>query len=89
MTSTNRNWSLACFAVLLGLLRGVWPVELCAQQAEFVSQHCVDCHNSVTQEAGLDLETLPRDLANAEHFRRWIKVFDRVSSGEMPPKDAP
>jgi len=89
MTSTNRNWSLACFAVLLGLVRGLWPVELFAQQAEFVSQHCVDCHNSVTQEAGLDLETLPRDLANAEHFRRWIKVFDRVSSGEMPPKDAP
>ncbi len=89
MTRTNRSWSRAFIAVLLGLIRGLWPVELCAQQAEFVSQHCIDCHNSRTQEAGLDLETLPRDLANAEHFRRWVKVYDRVSSGEMPPRDAP
>ena len=89
MTFTNRNWSRAFIAALLGLIWMQWPADLCAQQPEFVSRHCVDCHNSKTQEAGLDLETLPRDLANAEHFRRWVKVYDRVSTGEMPPKDAP
>ena len=89
MTNTNRCWSRTFIAVLFGLVRVLWHADLCAQQAAFVSQHCVECHNSKTQEAGLDLETLPRDLASAEHFRRWVKVYDRVSSGEMPPKDAP
>ncbi|HEX5104871.1 MAG TPA: DUF1587 domain-containing protein, partial [Pirellulaceae bacterium] len=55
----------------------------------FVAKYCADCHGSAEPDAGLDLAALLLDLANREHFRRWVKVHDRASAGEMPPQDAP
>jgi hypothetical protein len=55
---------------------------------KFVARFCAECHDKTTQEATLDLTSLPRDLSNPDHFRRWVKVHDRVAAGEMPPKDA-
>jgi hypothetical protein len=66
----------------------VAPLVAKAEPQAFVAKYCIACHDSASPEAGLDLVSLPRDLANAEHFRRWIKVHDRVSAGEMPPKSA-
>ncbi len=54
----------------------------------FVGRHCADCHQGDAAEAGLDLSSLPQDLSNADNFATWVKVFDRVAAGEMPPKDA-
>lgn len=55
----------------------------------FFKQHCVDCHEGGNAEAGLDLASLPIDLANADNFARWVKIHDRLATGEMPPKDSP
>lgn len=52
----------------------------------FFENHCVECHDGTTKKGGLDLESLSRDPADAETLRRWVRVFDRVESGEMPPK---
>lgn len=81
-----------CRFTLLSLL----PILVClpssvsAEDAvtSFFSRFCTDCHGATTQEAALDLTSLPRDLNNADHFRRWVKIHDRISAGEMPPKDA-
>lgn len=53
---------------------------------EFVSRHCVDCHDAETRKGGLDLDALKVDLKSEEDVRRWAQVFDRVRAGEMPPK---
>jgi len=58
------------------------------EQKALLSQFCTDCHGKTTQEATLDLTSLPRDFSNRDHFRRWAKVHDRIAAGEMPPKDA-
>ena len=53
----------------------------------FTDRHCSTCHNDVDREGGLDLPTLgfnPQDPAN---YLTWVKVHDRVSAGEMPPKE--
>lgn len=53
----------------------------------FTDRHCSTCHNDVDREGGLDLATLgfnPQDPAN---YLIWVKVHDRVSAGEMPPKE--
>lgn len=50
-------------------------------------RHCFDCHDGSTKEGGLDLAALSRNLNDAETLRRWVRVFDRVELGEMPPKD--
>ncbi|MCX6853645.1 MAG: DUF1587 domain-containing protein, partial [Verrucomicrobia bacterium] len=50
--------------------------------AAFLEQHCVECHDADVKKGGLDLESLTFDPADSA----WIKVFERVRDGEMPPK---
>lgn len=53
--------------------------------AAFLEGHCHECHDSETKKGNLDLENLSADFANPGTFARWIKVHDRIESGEMPP----
>ncbi len=50
--------------------------------AAFLDAHCVECHDPDVKKGGLDLASLTFDPANST----WIKVFERVRDGEMPPK---
>jgi len=52
----------------------------------FFEQHCFDCHDSSTKKGGLDLTALPLKLGEPANFATWVKVHDRIASGEMPPK---
>lgn len=52
---------------------------------QLVLKHCIDCHDGPAAEAGLDLTTLPLDLDQRQLRDRWIRIHDRVQSGEMPP----
>lgn len=54
----------------------------------FVTNHCTDCHSSSSPEAGLDLENLSIDLQHPADALRWTRIVDRVTSGEMPPKES-
>jgi hypothetical protein len=60
----------------------------CLQQnpQPFLEKHCLECHDTETKKGGLDLTTLKPDFGNMETFARWVKVYDRVQAGEMPPK---
>jgi len=59
------------------------------EPAAFFDKHCTSCHDAETKKGGLDLTSLKRDFADAENFARWVKVHDRIESGEMPPKKKP
>jgi hypothetical protein len=50
-----------------------------------VEASCIDCHDADT-ETPLNFEKIGHDLSDAATFRQWVKVFDRVDKGEMPPK---
>lgn len=52
---------------------------------KFLSRYCIDCHGAASPAAALDLTSLPQEFANPEFSRRWVKIFDRISAGEMPP----
>lgn len=52
----------------------------------FIEQYCADCHDAETKKGGLDLTSLRWDLEKRTNFDEWVKVFDRVTKGEMPPK---
>ena len=54
----------------------------------FIQRHCADCHDSTTKEAGLDLTKLPFEPEDKLNLAIWVRVHDRVGSGEMPPKTA-
>jgi len=50
-----------------------------------VEASCLGCHGENTK-TGLDLETLGYDLSQPNEFRHWVRVYDRVAAGEMPPQ---
>ena len=49
-----------------------------------VESACIHCHDADT-ETRLNFEDLGNDLTDADTFRQWVRVFDRVRDGEMPP----
>ena len=56
-----------------------------------IDNRCSSCHNDEDKKGGLDL-TSPALLsltAEPKNFALWVNVFDRVNSGEMPPKPKP
>ena len=60
-----------------------------ATRMAFVDQHCTACHDSTEKKGGLDLESLSFDPEDPENFATWVKVHDRVTGVEMPPKTEP
>ncbi len=52
----------------------------------FIENYCADCHDETEKKGGLDLTAHLANFANAENFARWVKVYDRIEAGEMPPK---
>jgi hypothetical protein len=75
---------LACAAVPLGRSAQALPE---ADIAAFTDRHCSSCHNDVDKEGGLDLTSLKYTPDDPANFATWIKVHDRVQTGEMPPKE--
>ncbi len=53
----------------------------------FLKQNCYDCHEGPLAEGGLDLTQLDNRLEDPATFARWVRIHDRVRSGEMPPPD--
>jgi len=54
--------------------------------SSFLEFHCYDCHGDGQNKGGLALETLETALSNPADFAHWELIFDRVETGEMPPK---
>ncbi|MEI7687435.1 MAG: DUF1587 domain-containing protein, partial [Planctomycetota bacterium] len=75
---------LTCAAILLA---SFGPASAAPQA--FLEKHCFTCHDSDTRKGGLDLTGLAFDLKPAATAATWVKVHDRIASGEMPPKNEP
>lgn len=55
----------------------------------FIEAHCAACHDDVEKKAELDLTRLALNPDDPGNLAAWIRVFDQVNSGEMPPKRKP
>lgn len=65
----------------------VLPILAHAQSAPpQIEQRCIECHDKDTTKGGLDLTSLSFDLKDPATRDRWIRIYDRVEKGEMPPK---
>ena len=51
----------------------------------FLEANCSACHNSDEKNGNLNFDSLDFDSEDADVFARWVKVYDRVKAGEMPP----
>jgi len=75
--------------IVATLLCGVALADdaLTRRSTEFFDRYCGECHYE-DQSGGLDLSVLTFDPSNRDNFATWVRVFDRLSAGEMPPKKA-
>jgi hypothetical protein len=55
----------------------------------FLVKHCVECHGAKDPEGELDLTTLDPDMKASTSGARWAAVVDKLTKGEMPPKEKP
>jgi len=55
----------------------------------FLKQSCFSCHTGKTPSGKLNLQSAPYHPDEAANFAFWVKAYDRVSAGEMPPSGAP
>jgi len=78
------------FAVVLtGVLLAVTSAGAADPGDAFLKTHCFGCHQGDSPEGKLNLEPLSRDITDRDIERRWVRIYDRINEGEMPPKDAP
>ncbi len=56
---------------------------------QFLETHCLECHQGSEAEGKLDLQGLSRDITGRAIEERWVRIYDRIKEGEMPPKGAP
>ena len=54
--------------------------------ADFIDRHCAGCHDDAANETHFDLTTFTYEPESRANFSQWVRVYDRVKAGEMPPK---
>ncbi len=72
------------FLAILPLLAAAAPGAIPGLQP-FLEANCMECHDSDVNKGDLDLTSLSTDGADAAALKKWVRVFDRVAAGEMPP----
>jgi hypothetical protein len=60
--------------------------ELKRELLPFLELHCYDCHGDGAKKGGLAMDQLSFDLEDPPTFVTWERIYDRTTSGEMPPK---
>ncbi len=53
---------------------------------ELIESSCLDCHDDSVQKGNLRLDTLDPISSAPGSAETWLKIYDRVAKGEMPPK---
>lgn len=80
----RRVAALSAFALLPCAVSSA-DAELTARSTEFFDRYCAECHYE-DKSGGLDLSELGFAPADRDNFDTWVRVIDRVTDGEMPPK---
>ena len=83
MAQTARNRFVCLLLVCVGSLSLCAPTFATDFDA-LIQSSCIECHGANT-ETRLDFTTLGKDFDHPESFRKWVRIFDRLKSGEMPP----
>src|SRR6185437_12070649 len=81
---------LAFLAFLLlpfAQLQGAENSRVSPHQA-FFQKYCFECHDSDAHKAGFKLDPLPWEPMDWQQSGTWEKVFDKIDTGQMPPKKA-
>jgi mono/diheme cytochrome c family protein len=83
--------AVALVAVVLAITSGEAraATALAPEVQRYFAQHCMECHDADSRRGGLDLTSLIPNYGDRDTFATWVKVYDKVQSSEMPPRDEP
>ncbi|MBL9158643.1 MAG: DUF1592 domain-containing protein [Verrucomicrobiales bacterium] len=88
MSKSVRLVSLLCTCLLLS--SGIaMSSDFSDELLPFFERHCYECHDANLKKGGLDLDALGTDLNDEALLAKWVRLYDRVATGEMPPPDQP
>ncbi|MEM1293811.1 MAG: DUF1592 domain-containing protein [Verrucomicrobiota bacterium] len=71
----------------MGLAQDV--AEIPRVHDQVLVEYCFDCHDSLSEKGGIDLEMLSYRIDSVESAEMWQKVLNVLNSGEMPPDNKP
>jgi hypothetical protein len=77
--------------ITFGMLLSAAPLmaaELTPAARSFLEKNCTECHDADVQKGHLRVDQLWLQPANADQINLLTRLYDRVDSGEMPPKKA-
>ncbi|MEM0968746.1 MAG: DUF1587 domain-containing protein, partial [Verrucomicrobiota bacterium] len=83
----SRPYAFLPLLTLFFLLECGWSFDRKLQP--FFEAHCLDCHDDLSQKGGLNLYELSTDLKEEATYAQWLRIYDRVALGEMPPPKKP
>ena len=76
------------------IVLAIWCQQASGQAAAFedavrplIENHCITCHGPEVQKAKLRLDDLQPDLRDERIMATWATVYDKLVTGEMPPKN--
>jgi len=76
--------SLCCLPAVVGAEAPIAPPSGITAVFE---KNCTDCHAGATPEGDFSVDQLTFSLDDVDNRSHWTKIYDRVSAGEMPPKE--
>ena len=83
-------WQCIC---VVGLLL-TWQVLQCAGETipklvrNALTVHCGECHFGDSPEGDINLKKFDVEWQTTEAIDRWVRVYEALTQGEMPPREA-
>ena len=72
---------------LLSLFSPADSADFREKLVPFFNKHCYECHDANSAKGGLNLDALSHDLDDEAVMEKWVRLYDRVADGEMPPRE--
>lgn len=77
---------LLTFTLFLALAADAPAKDFDSAVGSYFQKHCISCHGEKKQEGEFRIDNLSKDVG-VNDTSLWAEVRERISSGEMPPKD--
>ncbi len=72
--------------VFIGLCLFLFSQDARERTKSYTENYCLECHDGPNGKGNLDLNKISGPLTDLKVYSSWVKIFDRVSVNEMPPK---
>ncbi|MCH2209150.1 MAG: DUF1592 domain-containing protein [Lentisphaerales bacterium] len=75
---------LPIFLIIFSLSLSTYALE--NPSLKLIQDSCIDCHDEDIQKGNLRLDNLASLKDDPKAMHTWLDIYDKVESGEMPPK---